>query len=187
MSIPLMSEIKTLTDFVVQRDEQCCVAPSIYYKIWCKEDIEKSGKDNCGDKATPFAKFSVPGLALDEFSLVLYHLSTNCIDKISDKFGFEITERFFSEFMAAFFSEKKDEYCMRFSSSEKYGSIAMIDVTVEKYHALGGKSETTPIEDSINWGLVCKWYAENPEQCKEFHKKHRRAKSLREYLDDNEE
>lgn len=176
MSIPVIVETKKLTDFMVHRNEQCCISPAIRYEIFWKED-----------EKTALTKFSVPGLALDEFSLVLYHLSTNCIDKISDKFGPEITERFFSEFMAAFFPEKKDDYCVRFSSSEKYGSIAMIDVTVEKYHALGGKSETTPIEDSINWGLVCKWYAENPEQCKEFYKKHRRAGGLREYLENNEE
>ncbi|MDY6030615.1 MAG: hypothetical protein SPI86_02515 [Treponemataceae bacterium] len=176
MSIPVIVETKKLTDFMVHRNEQCCISPAIRYEIFWKED-----------EKTALADFSIPGLSLDEFSLVLYHLSTNCIDKISDKFGPEITTRFFSDFMAAFFPEKKDDYCVRFSSSEKYGSIAMIDVTVEKYHALGGKSETTPIEDSIGWRLVCKWYAENPEQCKEFYKKHRRAGGLREYLENNEE
>ncbi|MCR4789918.1 MAG: hypothetical protein K5839_02440 [Treponemataceae bacterium] len=187
MSIPLMCEKKTLTDFVVRRDAQCCIPPAIFYKIWRKEDLEKSGKDNCVDKATPFAEFSVPGLALDEFSLVLYHLSTNCIDKISDKFGSEITERFFSDFMAAFFPEKKDDYCVRFLSSEKFGSIAVIDILTEKYHALGGKTETTPIEDLISWRLFYKWRAENPEEYEEFHKKHRRTGGLREYLENNEE
>ena len=176
MSIPVIAETKKLTDFMVHRNEQCCISPAIHYEIFWKED-----------EKTALADFSIPGLSLDEFSLVLYHLSTNCIDKISDKFGPEITTRFYSDFMAAYFPEKKDDYCVRFLSSEKYGSIAMIDVTTEKYHALGGKTETTPIEDSIGWRLVCKWYAENPEQCKEFYKKHRRAKSLREYLDDNEE
>ena len=176
MSIPVIAETKKLTDFMVHRNEQCCISPAIRYEIFWKED-----------EKTALADFSIPGLSLDEFSLVLYQLSQNCIDKISDKFGPEITERFFSDFMAAFFPEKKDDYCVRFLSSEKYGSIAMIDVTTEKYHALGGMTETTPIEDSIGWRLFSKWRVENPEEYEEFHKKHRRAGGLREYLENNEE
>lgn len=117
MSMPVMISEFDLTDFHVEKQVETCYSPAVSYYIYDKVNY---GMDP--ETAPCCGSIHVPGLKIDEFSIVLIRLDSLLYNKILPEYGQSVTERFFEEFIEQFYPKKKYQFIVKF-----YNNACIID------------------------------------------------------------
>ncbi len=166
MSMPEITEAVDLSDFHVEKNTESCACPAVLYEIY-----ERSSFENVQEKVSHIALdcfcIKVPGLKIDEFSVVLSSLDELLCDKIYPKFGKDAANRFFEEFISHFYPDKKNAFVVKFREN-----VCIID---------NAQNDGESSADFALWGRQFAFNHRNYDPLRA--KRHRRAGKLKDYLE----
>ncbi len=163
MSMPEIQKSYDLTDFHVEKNVETCACPAVTYVIYDRSMYEYTPEAAMRGLVEHYV-ISVPGLKIDEFSVVLFQLDKLLCNDIFPSYGESVTERFLEEFIEQFYPEKEYEFIVKFGkdvciidnvqndgeSSADFALAGRQLAVLEKSGKLKKGSDRKPLKEFLN-------------------------------------